>query len=126
MPQTVYDVTTWPGASVSPYVDIGKVMNEIIADIKATQNTQTTRPGAVSYIPPGHYDLLTRVTIDISYLQIKGSGHGFLSEAIRDESNVSQWVETLPGASHIRVKIPTAKVKHSSWREVAARPPLAG
>lgn len=104
MPQTVYDVTTWPGASVSPYVDIGKVMNEIIADIKATQTTQTTRPGAVIYIPPGHFDLLTRVTIDISHLQIKGSGHGFLSEAIRDESNASQWVETLPGASHIRVK----------------------
>jgi len=104
MPQTVYDVTTWPGASVSPYVDIGRVMNEIIADIKATQTTQTTRPGAVIYIPPGHFDLLTRVTIDISHLQIKGSGHGFLSEAIRDESNASQWVETLPGASHIRVK----------------------
>ena len=104
MPQTVYDVTTWPGASVSPYLDIGKVMNEIIADIKATQNTQTNRPGAVIYIPPGHFDLLTRVTIDISHLQIKGSGHGFLSEAIRDESNVSGWVETLPGGSHIQVK----------------------
>lgn len=104
MAQTVYDVTTWPGASVSPYVDIGRVINEIIADIKSYQTTQTTRPGAVIYIPPGHYDLLTRVTIDISHLQIKGSGHGFLSEAIRDESNTSQWVETLPGASHVRVK----------------------
>ena len=48
MPQTVYDVTTWPGASVSPYVDIGKVMNEIITDIKATQNTQTTKPALLS------------------------------------------------------------------------------
>lgn len=122
MPQTVYDVTTWPGASVSPYVDIGKVMNEIIADIKATQNTQTTRPGAVIYIPPGHFDLLTRVTIDISHLQIKGSGHGFLSEAIRDESNASQWVETLPGASHIRVKNTDGTQKHSSWPAAAAPP----
>lgn len=103
MAQTVYDVTTWTGASVSPYADIGKVMNEIIADIKATQTSQTTRPGAVIYIPPGHFDLRTRVVIDISYLQIKGSGHGFLSEAIRDESDSSQWVETLPGGSHIRV-----------------------
>ncbi|MBA4866672.1 right-handed parallel beta-helix repeat-containing protein [Streptomyces sp. PSKA54] len=104
MADTVYDVTTWAGATVSPYVDIGAVINQIIADIKSKQTTQTTRPGAVIYIPPGHYDLLTRVVIDISFLQIKGSGHGFLSEAIRDESPTGSWVETLPGASHIRVK----------------------
>ena len=35
---TVYDVTTF-GASVSPYTDIGKVINEIIADIKAALRT---------------------------------------------------------------------------------------
>jgi inulin fructotransferase (DFA-I-forming) len=104
MAPTVYDVTTWSGASVSPYVDIGTVINEIIADIKSQQTTQTTKPGAVVYIPPGHYDLLTRVVIDISYLQIKGSGHGFMSQAIRDESNTQQWYETLPGGSHIMVK----------------------
>ncbi|MFF8844228.1 NosD domain-containing protein [Streptomyces sp. NPDC015127] len=104
MADTVYDVTTWGGATVSPYVDIGAVINQIIADIKAKQSTQTTRPGAVIYIPPGHYDLLTRVVIDVSFLQIKGSGHGFLSEAIRDESPTGSWVETLPGASHIRVR----------------------
>jgi inulin fructotransferase (DFA-I-forming) len=98
---TVYDVTTFAG-SVSPYVDVGTVMNEIIADIKAQQTTQTTRPGAVIYIPPGHYDLKTRVVIDISHLQIKGSGHGFLSQAIRDETNTTGWFETLPGGSHIR------------------------
>lgn len=100
---TVYDVTTFAG-TVSPYTDIGMVINQIISDIKANQTTQTTRPGGVIYIPPGHYDLLTRVVIDISYLQIKGSGHGFISEGIRDGSNTDGWFETLPGASHIRVK----------------------
>jgi len=103
MANTVYDVTTWAGATVSPYTDIGTVINQIIADIKANQTTQTTRPGAVVYIPPGHYDLRTRVVIDVSFLQIKGSGHGFLSEAIRDESATGSWVETQPGGSHIRV-----------------------
>jgi len=104
MAPTVYDVTTWTGASVSPYTDIGKVINEIIADIKTTQTGQATRPGAVIYIPPGHYDLLTRVTVDISFLHIKGSGHGFMSEAIRDETNTASWFETQPGGSHVRVK----------------------
>jgi inulin fructotransferase (DFA-I-forming) len=104
MADTVYDVTTWTGATVSPYVDIGAVINQIVADIKSKQTTQTTRPGAVIYIPPGHYDLLTRAVIDIGFLQIKGAGHGFLSEAIRDESSTGSWVETLPGASHIRVR----------------------
>lgn len=70
MAATFYDVTTFQG-SISPYQDIGTVINEIIADIKATQTAQTTRPGAVIYVPPGHYDLLTRVVIDISFLQIK-------------------------------------------------------
>lgn len=103
MANTVYDVTTWPGATVSPYVDLGAVINQIIADIKVNQTTQTTRPGAVIYIPPGHYDLKTRAVIDVSFLEIKGSGHGFLSEAIRDESSTGSWVETQPGASHVRV-----------------------
>lgn len=85
MTTTFYDVTTFQG-STSPYQDIGAVINEIIADIKALQTTQTTRPGAVIYIPPGHYDLLTRVVIDISFLQIKGAGHGFMSQAIRDDT----------------------------------------
>ena len=102
MPDTVYDVTTFP-ASVSPFVDIGTVINEIIADIKATQNAPATRPGAVIYIPPGHYDLRTRVVIDISFLQIKGSGHGFMSQAIRDGSNSTQFLENQPGGSHVRV-----------------------
>lgn len=103
MTTTFYDVTTFQG-STSPYQDIGAVINEIIADIKALQTTQTTRPGAVIYIPPGHYDLLTRVVIDISFLQIKGAGHGFMSQAIRDDTaDTSRWDEVLPGGSHIRV-----------------------
>lgn len=103
MATTFYDVTTFKG-STSPYHDIGTVINEIIADIKAEQTTQTTRPGAVIYVPPGHYDLLTRVVIDISFLQIKGAGHGFMSQAIRDDTaDTSQWDEVLPGGSHIRV-----------------------
>lgn len=104
MANTVYDVTTFNG-SVSPHHDIGKVINEIIADIKSRQTTQKTRPGAVIYIPPGHYDLRTRVLIDISFLTIKGSGHGFMSEAIRDDtSDTTKWIEIQPGSSHIRVK----------------------
>ncbi|MEV6207327.1 NosD domain-containing protein [Kitasatospora sp. NPDC051914] len=105
MANTVYDVTTWTGATVSAYYDIGAVINQIIADIKANQTTQTTRPGAVVYIPPGHYDLRTRAVIDISFLQIKGAGHGFFSNAIRDDagSQTGSWLETQPGGSHIRV-----------------------
>ena len=37
MAPTVYDVTTWPGATVSAYTDIGLVINQIIADIKSQQ-----------------------------------------------------------------------------------------
>lgn len=46
---TVYDVTTF-SATVSPYTDIGTVINEIIADIKAQQTSQTTRPGFVQRV----------------------------------------------------------------------------
>lgn len=103
MSTTVYDVTAF-SASVSPYEDIGQVMNEILAQVRAEQTTQTTRPGAVIYIPPGHYDLRTTVEIDLSYVQIKGSGHGFQSMAIRDESDTASWYDTEPGASHVRVR----------------------
>lgn len=103
---TVYDVTDWviPGSSVTCYTDIGAVMNSIIADIKAQQTTQTTRPGAVIYIPPGNYPLKTRVVVDISYLQIKGSGHGFMSLSYRYNSGTGGWRETIPGGSHITVE----------------------
>lgn len=96
-------MTTWTGASVSAYTDIGQVMNEIIADVKSNQTTATTRPGAVIYIPPGHYMLQTTVNIDTGFLTIKGSGHGFMSEAVRDGADHSAWIETLPGSSHVQI-----------------------
>jgi inulin fructotransferase (DFA-I-forming) len=102
MAPTVYDVTTF-SATVSAYTDIGQVINEIMADIHTQQSSQTTRPGAVIYIPPGHYTLQTTAVIDRSFITIKGSGHGFMSEAIRDDVNHSAWLETLPGSSHVQI-----------------------
>jgi inulin fructotransferase (DFA-I-forming) len=108
MATTVYDVTTWiiPGdLHTTAYSDIGKVINSIIAHVKSEQGNQSSRPGAVIYIPPGHYSLKTRVTVDISFLQIKGSGHGFTSLSIRyNAADTSSWWEIWPGASHIRVE----------------------
>jgi inulin fructotransferase (DFA-I-forming) len=108
MPSTIYDVTTWviPGnPSVTAFTDIGAIVNSIIADIKANQPTQASKPGAVIYIPPGDYSLKTRIVIDISYLQIKGSGHGFTSSSIRYNSgNTSSWWEIWPGGSRIKVE----------------------
>lgn len=86
---TIYDVTTWviPGSpAITAYNDIGAIMNNIIADIKLQQPSQASKPGAVIYIPPGDYSLKTRVVVDLSYLQIKGSGHGFTSSSIRYNS----------------------------------------
>lgn len=105
---TVYDVTTFPATGgVTAASDIGAVMNQIITEIKGNQDAPETRPGAVIYIPPGHYDLKTRVLIDISFLQIKGSGHGFLSRALKDiyapTENTEDWDESQPGGSHVRV-----------------------
>jgi len=105
----VYDVTTF-AATISPQTDIGQVINEIIADIKARQTSPTTRPGAVVYIPPGDYHLLTTVEIDISFLQIKGSGHGWLTQETRDNDpsyNPGTWRETTPGGSHVIVDFTT-------------------
>jgi inulin fructotransferase (DFA-I-forming) len=105
---TVYDVTRWtiPGRpGVTARNDIGAVINSIIADIKAGQPGQLSKPGAVIYIPPGDYSLKTRVVIDVSYLQIKGSGHGFASLSIRyNTADTSSWHELSPGASHIKVE----------------------
>ncbi|KUG53860.1 fructotransferase [Kocuria rosea subsp. polaris] len=105
---TVYDVTTWsvpdnPGAS--PTNDIGLVINSIISDIKAQQTNQASKPGAVIYIPPGDYSLKTRVNVDVSYLTIRGSGHGFTSLSIRyNAGNTGSWFEINPGGSRIRVE----------------------
>lgn len=103
-----YDVTEWPVGD--PHEDIGAVINSIIADIKSRQ-TETDRndggkPGAVIYIPPGDYHLLSQVLIDISYLKIMGSGHGFVSSSIRfnaPESEWADWHELWPGGSRILV-----------------------
>lgn len=108
--ENYYDVTEWHVGN--PYQDIGEVINTIIADIKNRQ-TQTDindggKPGAVIYIPPGDYHLTTQVVIDISYLKIVGSGHGFTSSSIRfntPESDWQRWHEVWPGGSRILVDI---------------------
>ncbi|MEB7705731.1 NosD domain-containing protein [Citrobacter braakii] len=103
-----YDVTEWKTGN--PYDDIGEVINSIIADIKSRQinadMNEGGKPGAVIYIPPGDYHLLTQIVIDISYLKIMGSGHGFTSSSIRyntPESDWPNWHEIWPGGSRILV-----------------------
>ena len=109
-----YDVTEWNIGN--PYDDIGEVINSIIADIKNRQtNTDINeggKPGAVIYIPPGDYHLLTQIVIDISYLKIMGSGHGFTSSSIRfntPESDWPNWHELWPGGSRILVDMSPAE-----------------
>jgi len=99
-----YDVTEW-NCGVDPHTDIGAVINSIIADIKSRQvNTNLNnggKPGAVIFIPTGDYHLLTQVIIDVSYVKILGSGHGFSSSSIRFNSDTSGWNELWPGGSRI-------------------------
>ncbi|MDQ1000919.1 hypothetical protein QFZ28_001319 [Neobacillus niacini] len=106
-----YDVTEWPVGD--PYEDIGEVINSIIADIKSRQTDTDVnkggKPGAVIYIPPGDYHLGSQVVIDISYLKIMGSGHGFTSSSIRFNTSENEWAdlhELWPGGSRILVDIP--------------------
>lgn len=106
-----YDVTTWRGGD--PYEDIGEVINSIIADIKSRQTGTDVngggKPGAVIYIPPGDYRLRTQVVIDVSYLKIEGSGHGFTSSSIRFNVPEHEWSdlhELWPGGSRVLVDIP--------------------
>jgi len=103
-----YDVTEWNAGN--PYEDIGAVINSIIADIKSRQTDANIndggKPGAVIYIPPGDYHLISQVVIDISYLKIVGSGHGFTSSSIRFNTPESEWEnlhEVWPGGSRIIV-----------------------
>jgi inulin fructotransferase (DFA-I-forming) len=107
-PPTVYDVTTWTHSTnpaITCYTDIGALINDIIADIKKRQPNQSSKPGAVIYIPPGDYPLKTRVTVDVSYLTIRGDGHGFASSSIRyNAGDTSAWHEIWPGGSRIRVE----------------------
>ena len=105
-----YDVTEWDTGN--PYEDIGEVINSIIEDIKSRQTNPDKngggKPGAVIYIPSGDYHLLTQVVIDISYLKIMGSGHGFTSSSIRfnaTESEWKNWHEVWPGGSRILVDL---------------------
>lgn len=106
-----YDVTEWPVGD--PYKDVGEVINSIIADIKNRQAdidiNDGGKPGAVIYLPPGDYHLRTQVLIDISYLKIMGSGHGFTSSSIRFNVPEEEWPdlhELWPGGSRILVDVP--------------------
>ena len=101
-----YDVTDWQVGN--PYTDIGEVINSIIVDIKSRQKDTNVndggKPGAVIYIPSGDYHLKTQVKIDISYLKIQGSGHGFVSSSIRYNVPKEQWKDLhdiWPGGSRI-------------------------
>lgn len=103
-----YDVTTWPVGD--PLEDIGEVINSIIADIRSRQTIADDhgrgKPGAVIFLPPGDYRLRTQVRIDISYLRIEGSGHGFTSSSIRfnvPEAERRDLHELWPGGSRILV-----------------------
>jgi inulin fructotransferase (DFA-I-forming) len=106
-----YDVTTWPVGN--PAKDVGEVINSIIADIKDRQTGADAdgggKPGAVIYIPPGDYRLRTQVVIDVSFLRIEGSGHGFTSSSIRFNVPEDEWPdlhELWPGGSRILVDLP--------------------
>jgi inulin fructotransferase (DFA-I-forming) len=108
--ENYYDVTKWLVGN--PYEDIGAVINSIIADIKNRQTiadlNDRGKPGAVIYIPPGDYRLVTQVVIDISYLKIMGSGHGFTSSSIRFNTpalELENWHEVWPGGSRILADI---------------------
>jgi inulin fructotransferase (DFA-I-forming) len=108
-----YDVTTWPVGN--PVKDVGEVINSIIADIKDRQAVADAedggKPGAVIYIPPGDYRLRTQVVIDVSFLRIEGSGHGFTSSSIRFNVPEDEWPdlhELWPGGSRILVDLPPA------------------
>ncbi|MBX5043927.1 right-handed parallel beta-helix repeat-containing protein [Rhizobium lentis] len=108
--ENCYDVTAYPVGN--PYEDIGAVINSIIADIKSRQSLSDLndggKPGAVIYIPPGDYRLVTQVVIDVSYLKIMGSGHGFTSSSIRfntPANELARWHELWPGGSRILVDV---------------------
>ncbi|WP_454112082.1 NosD domain-containing protein [Microbacterium aurum] len=108
---TRYDVTTWPHGDATD--DIGAVINDIISAIKSDQREQHVgdggKPGGVIYIPPGDYRLRTPVHVDISFLRIEGSGHGFTSSSIRfnvPAAEVGHLHELWPGGSRVLVDLP--------------------
>ena len=105
-----YDVTTWPVGD--PAHDVGEVLNSILDDVRARQSAtderQGGKPGAVIHLPPGDYPLRTQVLIDVSFLRIQGSGHGFTSSSIRFNVPEEEWPalhELWPGGSRIQVML---------------------
>ena len=105
-----YDVTKWNIGN--PYEDIGEVINSMIEDVKMRQKENDSndggKPGAVIFIPSGDYHLRTQVKIDISYLKIMGTGHGFVSSSIRFNTAESKWKdlhEVWPGGSRILIAL---------------------
>jgi len=114
-----YDVTAWSHGNA--YEDIGEVINSIIADVKERQPAPDVneggKPGAVIYIPPGDYRLRSQVLIDISFLKIQGSGHGFTSSSIRFNLPHADWPdlhELWPGGSRILVDLPAGSIEDES------------
>lgn len=109
-----YDVTEWKIGNA--YEDIGGVLNSIIEDIKNNQAGGTgQKPGAVIYIPPGDYILKTQVLIDVSYLKLVGSGHGFTSSSIRFNTSpdeLEKWHELWPGGSRVLVDLDERTLKN--------------
>ena len=120
--QNHYDVTTWPVGD--PFEDVGEVINSIIADVKSRQKVSDAdgggKPGAVIYLPPGDYRLRTQVRVDVSFLRIHGSGHGFASSSIRFNVPEEQWPdlhELWPGGSRVLVDLPAgAEVDRAAFR----------
>lgn len=115
MNQNYYNVTKWSVGN--PYEDLGEVINSIIDDIKKKQNNTNLndggKPGAVIYLPPADYHLKTQVKIDISYLKIVGSGHGFISSSIRFNTPKDTWKnmpDLWPGGSRVINDIDPQKV----------------
>jgi len=116
-----YNVTEWSEGNASE--DIGAVINSIIADVKNRQANPDIndggKPGAVIYIPPGDYRLISQVVVDISYLKIMGSGHGFTSSSIRFNTpshELAHWHEVWPGGSRILVDIPEGTADDTAGR----------
>lgn len=114
-----YDVTTWPVGD--PIEDIGEVINSIIADVRGRQTVADDhgrgKPGAVIYIPPGDYRLRTQVRINISFLRIEGSGHGFTSSSIQfnlPEDERPGLHDLWPGGSRILVDGPLCEEANQS------------
>lgn len=109
-----YDVTTWaPEHNLNAFEDIGAVINAIVADIKQHQSkvdeNSGGKPGATIFIPAGDYHLRTQALINLSYLKIKGEGHGFTSSSIRFNTTpeeIEQWHEVWPGGSRIINDLP--------------------